>query len=157
MPTRWCCVPPTRVDLLELICGEFLAQAVPDKQFRLDGPEIRIGREATAALALAFHELTMNALTHGALDRNRGTIEVCWNTDSHDGEACLHLLWREYGVGLRELSPRHRGFGTELLERMLPYELSARPQIEYTPEGAHVELHIPARAEATIWRTTSPR
>jgi two-component system CheB/CheR fusion protein len=149
--------PEEGVDLHELICGEFLAQAVREEHFKLTGPEIRIGREATAAIALTFHELTMNALSHGALDKSRGSVDVSWSTAGQNGEECLYLGWRESGAALSKLAPRHRGFGFELLERMLSYELSARPRIQFTPEGAHIELYIPTRAEPRIWRTPAHR
>ena len=147
--------PEEGVDLHELVCGELLAQAVQEEQSTIRGPDIRIARESAAAFALVFHELTMNALVHGALGDARGTVEISWSTASANGTEYLHLDWREHGARLTELSPPHKGFGTELLERMLPYELSAIARIEFLPEGAHIELHVPALAEATSWRAAA--
>lgn len=149
--------PEEGLDLQEILCGELLAQAVPDERYRIRGPEIRIGREAAAAIALTFHELTMNAISHGALGNALGTLEVSWHAGREDGSENLYLKWHESGVALADVAPRHKGFGTELLERMLPYELNASPNIEYSPDGMHIELHIPTGSQATIWRLPTQR
>src|SRR5436190_761256 len=64
--------PQQGIDLEELVHGELLTQAVPERCYRAIGPETRIGHEAAAPLALALHELAMNALLHGALGESDG-------------------------------------------------------------------------------------
>jgi hypothetical protein len=72
-----------------------------------------------------------------------------------DGE-WLRIRWIERGVPLAQPPPHRKGFGFELIERMLPYELGARTLIDLSSEGARVELLIPSLcAGATIWRPTS--
>jgi two-component system CheB/CheR fusion protein len=68
----------------------------------------------------------------------------------------LRLRWVERGAQLAHAQPQHKGFGHELLERMLPYELGARTTIDFSSDGARVELMIPSTAAgATIWRPAS--
>jgi two-component system CheB/CheR fusion protein len=144
--------PPEGVDLQEIVCGEVLSQAVPQERFHIDGPEIRIARESAASLALAFHELTMNAIAHGALATAAGQIEVAWRTLHESGSPWLQLNWHERGLTLNDVRPARKGFGCELIERMLPYELNATTHFRLTPEGVRVEFMIPGTAGTPVWR-----
>ena len=149
--------PEEGVDFHEIVSAALLAQSVAEHQYQLEGPEIRITRPAAAPLALAFHELTINAQEHGALVRDPGRIEVTWKTFKQGEADWLTIRWREYGVSLDpEIQPR-KGFGYELIERMLPYELGARTHLEWTAGGIEVQLHIPALAGGEVWRTGQDR
>jgi two-component system CheB/CheR fusion protein len=145
--------PADGVDLQEIVCAELLSQAVAEARYSIEGPEIRIARESASSLALAFHELTLNALEHGALTRSRGWLEVTWHPCHQDGTDWLQVRWCEHRPADQVSACGAKGFGWELIERMLPYELSARTRIELAPEGVRVELLIPAVASVTIWRT----
>jgi two-component system CheB/CheR fusion protein len=144
--------PPEGVDLQEIVCAELLSQAVAEKQYRIDGPEIRVERESATSLALAFHELSLNALEHGALTHPHGTIVVSWLPCHQDGTDWLQVRWSEHWPARPLASGGRKGFGSELIERMLPYELSARTRMELGGEGIRVELLIPAAASVTVWR-----
>jgi len=149
--------PPEGVDLQEMVCGELLSQALLDEQFKVDGPAIRVSREATAAIALALHELTVNAMTHGALARRGGRVIVSWSTQQQDGADSLHFIWAEHGGVLAH--PTRRGFGWELFERMLPYELNARTALEFSNEGLRAQFSMPATATSPTWQldTVDPK
>jgi two-component sensor histidine kinase len=147
--------PADGVDLQEIVCAELLAQSVAETRYSIEGPEIRIARESATSLALAFHELTLNALEHGALTRSRGSIEVTWRPSHQDGTDWLQVRWCEHRPFGKITARGAWGFGWELIERMLPYELSARTRIELPDEGARVELLIPAVTSVVIWRTAS--
>jgi two-component sensor histidine kinase len=147
--------PADGVDLQEIVCAELLAQAVAETRYSIEGPEIRIARESATSLALAFHELTLNALEHGALTRSRGTIEVTWRPSHQDGTDWLQVRWCEHRPAGDVTARGAKGFGWELIERMLPYELSARTRIELPDEGVRVEMLIPAVANVVIWRSAS--
>ena len=60
--------PDDGVDLDELTHGELLAQAIPERRYKVIGPDTRIGREAVMPVALALHELAVNALIHATYD-----------------------------------------------------------------------------------------
>jgi two-component system, chemotaxis family, CheB/CheR fusion protein len=143
--------PHEGVDLQEIVCGELLAQTVPDEKYSIGGPEIRIAREPAAALGLAFHELSVNAMTHGAFAAPHGRVEVRWSIRGENGGSWLRIQWREHDVG-GTTKPSHKGFGMELVERMLPYELSARTTVDFASDGVRVQLLIPQAAATPIWR-----
>jgi two-component sensor histidine kinase len=147
--------PGEGADLQEIVRTELLAQAVAEVRYSIEGPEIRIARESAASLALAFHELTVNALEHGALARSRGWIEVSWRPCRRDGTDWLEIRWIENRASNGPLAHSEKGFGWELIERMLPYELSARTRIELALEGIRVELLIPAFGSVMTWRTAN--
>ena len=147
--------PPEGVDLYELVSEELMAQAIPDSQFYLEGPEIRVAPEAATPLTLAFHELTVNALTYGAFSTPMGRVSIVWSIAPDPATAQpaeLAFMWRETGVKLIDPPQPKKGFGTEVLERLLPYELNARTTFDTTRHGIQVSLAIPAKAGGVLWR-----
>src|SRR3546814_20161415 len=42
--------------------------------------------------------------------------------------------------------PRRRGYGSELIERALRYQLEARTMLEFGPDGAHCSIAVPITA-----------
>jgi two-component system CheB/CheR fusion protein len=96
-------------------------------------------------LALALHELATNAFKHGALKDSRGRIDIRWQMLDWMGTPRLELTWVESGVGLDEpeASSLRRGFGRELLEHALPYQLDATTKLDLAPDGIHFSAVIP--------------
>jgi two-component sensor histidine kinase len=105
---------------------------------------VPLDSKAAERLSLAIHELTTNAVKHGALTNGTGRIAIEWTAGPGEGGGDeLHLSWRESGVGIETLKPEREGFGMELLARSLPYDLSAETRVELTPTGLHFELRLP--------------
>jgi two-component system CheB/CheR fusion protein len=126
-------VPDAGADLMELASAEFLAQGVPEERVTLTGPSVPLAASVAASLALALHELTTNAIKFGALSATHGRVAVHWKENEQDG--FLRLEWRESGVPILLTAPPTHGFGVELLENTLPYELGARTSVELAPGG----------------------
>jgi two-component system, chemotaxis family, CheB/CheR fusion protein len=145
-------VPEEGVDLQELICAEILSQSIPDDRYELRGPEIRLAPDFAAPLGLAIHELTLNALVHGAFATPAGRVAVTWACVRENDADWLRLDWRESSAARAITSHPRRGFGRELIERTLKYELCARTSVEFNPGGVSVAILIPAQADTTIWR-----
>jgi two-component system CheB/CheR fusion protein len=144
--------PEEGVDLRELVLAPLLAQSVAEYQYKVDGPEIRITPTSAVPLALALHELTVNAQDYGAVRSDAGRIDVTWQPFSTNGSDWLEVLWCERGSDLDPDAPRRKGFGAELIERMLPYELAARSRIDWVAAGIRVQLLIPAVAGTVVWQ-----
>jgi two-component sensor histidine kinase len=138
-------VPHAGADLIELASGEFLAQGVPEERVILAGPSVALSGNVAASLALALHELTTNAIKFGALSAAQGRVSVAWKENEQDG--FLRLEWREAGVPILLTAPRTSGFGVELLENMLPYELGARTSLELAPGGLTCVIEFRPRKE----------
>jgi PAS domain S-box-containing protein len=104
----------------------------------VEGDEVSLPPQTAGALGLALHELATNALKHGALAAAAGRIRVAWNL----GDDRLRLDWRESG-GPPVSPPTHRGFGSVLIERSIPYELGGRVDLDFAPEGLRCTIAFP--------------
>lgn len=134
--------PDASLDLEMILRDELRAAAVGDDRARIEGPPVRLPDRIAQALALAFHELVTNAIKHGALTRPRGRIEVGWQVDRAGSAPVLRLAWTER-AGPPLAPPRHRGFGTELLERTLAYNVGATTNLDYRPSGLDCRIDVP--------------
>nr|WP_279596064.1 sensor histidine kinase [Methylobacterium sp. J-059] len=130
------------VELRDLITRNPAPFAEPDR-IGMTGPTVRLGPEATVSLGLAFNELTLNALTVGALAGIDGHLSVTWETaDSGDGRGpCLHLDWVERHDRMRGI-PTRRGFGRRFLENALMRQLDGGVTLALGPDGVHCHLDL---------------
>jgi two-component system, chemotaxis family, CheB/CheR fusion protein len=137
-----------RVDLEELVRDELLSHgAREDEQVHVQGPAVQLRDRAADIFALALHELATNAVKYGALTTPKGRISVTWRMYNTSGGPRLTLEWRENGVAVLDAQPTRRGFGRELLEQGLPYELGAATSLEFAPGGVRCSIEIPLPAE----------
>ncbi|WP_210528749.1 PAS domain-containing protein [Rubellimicrobium arenae] len=132
----------TGVDLETLLRDEMQGAAVSEDRLRLAGPPVRLPNRMVELMALTVHELTTNAIKYGALAAPDGMIAVEWTLEGA-GPPRLSLRWSETGRVARRPASRRRGFGTELLERMLPYSLGAQTRVDLRPDGLLCEIELP--------------
>lgn len=123
-------------DLLVASLAQTVDPAAPE--IRIDGPAVRLSPDSAQTLALAFHELTNNAIQHGALSAPGGRIEIVW---ARDGDV-VNLTWRESGGRPVQRSDR-RGFGRVLLERLVGASLGGSAELEFRPEGVSWQIRFP--------------
>jgi two-component system CheB/CheR fusion protein len=131
------------VDLEELVREEMLSAAANEEQLTIAGPPVRLRGEAAETFALALHELATNAMKYGALASPEGRLAVRWRLVNTSGGQRLSVEWRESGVAAVDLAPKRAGFGRELLERGLPYELGASTSLEFSPGGVRAQIELP--------------
>ena len=133
--------------LRELVQGELAAIGVTPGSERVvvDGPPVTLPDQAMQLLALALHELATNALKHGALKDSRGRVDVRWQMLDPMDTPRLELTWVESGIGLDgpKASSLRRGFGRELLEHALPYQLDATTKLDVAQDGIRFSAVIP--------------
>jgi len=100
----------------------------------IDGPAVSLSEHAAGGLALAFHELTTNAIKYGALRAEKGTISITWTlTPGNDGEA-FSMEWKETG-GPPVRPPSSEGFGAMVIRQSVARERAGRIVMDYLPEG----------------------
>lgn len=134
--------PAAGTDLGQLVADELLAHAAREgNRLRISGPAVRLRPRATEILGLAMHELALNAVKFGSLSGIEGHLSVDWTMD----ERSLDIIWKEAGLRFDPGRPRRRGFGSEVLERRVPYELKAHALWELEPDGMRYEMIIPAK------------
>lgn len=107
-------------------------------------------------LILALHELATNAGKHGALSCAGGRVLVEVLLQENRGAS---IVWRETGGPAPEQRQPRRGFGSVLLERVLPSDLGPSAEVDllfetsglvatitFTPIAADLELPVLASA-----------
>ncbi|MBR1127971.1 CheR family methyltransferase [Bradyrhizobium iriomotense] len=135
--------PEGGVDLEYLVIEELLAyNAHEGEQVRASGPSVRFQPKAAETFALAIHELATNALKYGALSQPRGRLEISWRIDGAVELPQLLFEWRERG-GPSVTPPPRKGFGTELLERTLAFELKGQTTMSFHASGLTCLIAIP--------------
>lgn len=111
-------------------------------RFVLLGPPVDLSADLAVPVSMVFHELTTNAVRYGALSVPGGYVEIRWNVDEVEGARKLHLEWREVG-GPSVSEPQHRGFGSTLLQRVLPMQCNAEVEVEYASQGLRFRMDAP--------------
>ncbi len=126
-------------NLREIVARSLTATMGKDcDRYSLDGPKVTLAPQAAVALAMVIHELSTNALKHGAFSNDDGLVGVRWGIESDDDNSTLWLDWRESG-GPAVTEPERRGFGSRLIARGFGGR-NDRSRIEYAAEGFHCRL-----------------
>jgi PAS domain S-box-containing protein len=147
-----------RITFDELLRTELMGHGIPagegqGPQVVLRGPDgIRLRSASVQTFALALHELTTNALKHGALSSPEGRLEVSWlRIGGSRGQGLLRVEWCESGgpgADRESRDPPRRGYGRELIERALPYQLGAETSYELRPDGVRCTITLPVSGPA---------
>lgn len=138
-----------RITFDELIRTEIQAHGAedgPGQQVTLDGPTgIRLRSSNVQTLALGIHELATNAVKYGGLSDPAGRLHVAWRLIPREGGGeCLHVVWEETAPTRIDPTAIGRGgYGRELIERALPYQLRAATHYDMRPEGVRCTLTLP--------------
>lgn len=106
-----------------------------------EGPDIRLAPNEALSLGLALHELATNAAKYGALSTPDGRIFVHWSLEAPEIAA---VAWREEG-GPDVRAPTRRGFGVELIEKIVSQELHSKVDLRFLPTGVECLLRVPVR------------
>jgi two-component sensor histidine kinase/CheY-like chemotaxis protein len=111
-------------------------------EFRLIliGPDVILQPRAFIPMALVAHELATNSQKYGALSAASGQITL---TTSADAQGNINISWREAG-GPPVSKPTRRGFGSTLLEQVIPFELNGTCSPKFAPEGYSIDIVLPA-------------
>ncbi|MCR5876902.1 PAS domain S-box protein [Phenylobacterium sp. J426] len=145
------------VDLEMLIREELLAQNTDDDVVDLSGPDIELAPKAAEVLTLAIHEWATNATKYGAFAQAGASLEVRWWLERGERETNrLRLVWLERGVRMIAANPRRAGFGSELIQQRVPYELRGTGRVELLPGGVRAEISFPLVHGASILATHAP-
>jgi two-component sensor histidine kinase len=83
-----------------------------------------------------------NAIKYGALRASGcGRVEIAWDEQPDgNGHRRQRLDWLETGVST---APARRGFGRELIEIILPYELDAETRLTFGDDGLCCSIILP--------------
>ncbi|WP_348626417.1 HWE histidine kinase domain-containing protein [Mesorhizobium sp. AA23] len=116
--------------------------AVSSDAIEIDrGPPVHLNAKQLMSLGLALHELAMNALKYGALSKAGGQVHVRWVIEQGD-DRLLRLTWSESG-GPGVAPPVSTGYGTQLIQYAVAYDLGGKVEPSYATTGLNVEMAIP--------------
>ena len=135
--SEWGTTPLLAVLEAELAPYANSAEAMLD----LQGPEVDLAPNDALSFGLAIHELATNASKYGALSVEHGKLSVHW---TRLGDELVEVVWQE-GNGPPVSQKRSRGFGTELIEKIVAHELKHPVDLDFAPEGVRCVLRVPVR------------
>ena len=117
-----------------------------DERVEIVGPHVELAPNDALSLGLAVHELATNAAKYGALSSAAGQVTIAWTKITHDR---VRLEWRERG-GPPVAAEPGRGFGTDLIEKIVAHEFGTPVELAYEPGGVSCVLTIPVREPTTF-------
>lgn len=107
-------------------------------QIAVDGPEISLPAGEALMLSMAIHELTTNSLKHGALRDETGKLSVTW---SRSGRTGFNFDWHET-VASAVTAPSRTGFGSMILDTIVPNQLGGAASRDFAPGGLHYRIMV---------------
>jgi len=116
---------------------QLITEEAGDARVVMHGPSTLISPRLAQPLAIIFHELVSNAIQHGALLNNRGTVEVDWGVRPDR----LTVQWQEHGAHVRS-PPSVMGLGLSLVHSIIERQLSGDMSVTWAEPFA-VQLAIP--------------
>lgn len=120
---------------------ELTPYAGADAEITIEGPDIQLAPNDALSLGLAVHELTTNAAKYGALSQPGGKVTAQWE---YEGEELVVVRWQERG-GPPVSPERKKGFGTELIQKIVAHELRQPVDLRFEAEGVSCTLRVPIR------------
>ena len=127
---------------LEAIVRRALAIADTTKVQVKPGPQVRLPTSQVPPISMLLHEMTTNALKHGALSAEEGTVRVTWALNDETTPRILQIDWvEENGPAVRP--PDRHGFGMRLIEHTAHVELDGEAELAFEPEGLRAKVKLP--------------
>jgi two-component sensor histidine kinase len=111
---------------------------------RMTGEDCELPPHHTLGMTMVLHELTTNALKHGALSTPQGRIEIAWTLDRSGSDTLLDVSWRERGGPTTHPPNGRKGFGMRLMSRA--FAGAGTAVLRFEPDG--VVCHIALRLSA---------
>ncbi|MHC5114943.1 MAG: GAF domain-containing protein [Planctomycetota bacterium] len=130
---------------LHELANRILEPYGPEK-ILLEGEEVVLPASVAPALCMVLQELASNATKYGALAVPEGRITLEWTAGpgagGDGGRRKLRVKWTERN-GPAVGPPKRRGFGTELIEHMISYQLHGESDLDFQEAGVRCSLTVP--------------
>jgi two-component sensor histidine kinase/FixJ family two-component response regulator len=131
------------VDVEELVGGQLAHFGdLVGRRIFIDGQPLRLTAAAAQALGMALHELSTNAVKHGVLSGEEGSITIAWHVEVMDAGQRFTITWLQRG-GLPVIPPAHRGFGTTVVTKMAQMSLDGEAKLDFPSSGLRWQLSCP--------------
>lgn len=132
-------------NLSEIVAAEVAPYRTGEKDApSIEGDDLALDPKEVLSLGMALHELTTNAVKHGALSVPGGSVTVtASNTGGEWTDLPRTIVWKERG-GPKVTAPKHRGFGSFLIERVLKSDLKGEASMKFEEDGVRCCIALPA-------------
>lgn len=117
-----------------------------DHHVKVSGPDVELAPNDALSFGLAIHELATNAAKYGAFSVPDGKVSVIW-TMVEDNLAEVEWLERDGPPVEQEL---RRGFGTELIEKIIAHEFKHAVNLSFNPSGVRCVMRVPVRRRGSF-------
>jgi two-component sensor histidine kinase len=118
------------------------------KRLTFGGPKLAVSEATGGGLALGIHELTTNAIKHGALSVPDGTVSFQWHTEDAGADEIVIMEWIERGKA-QTSPPAREGYGGRVIKFIPSREKNGKVEIDYLPDGYYCRVSF-ARAKAAV-------
>lgn len=133
------------IDVAELVNGQLAHFGdLMGGRIVLDGQSLNLSATAAQVVGMVVHELSTNAVKHGALSEEAGRVEISWRVETSDTGERFTIRWIER-CDRPVVVPTHRGFGTTVITKMAQMGLDGETQLNYPPSGLRWELACPIK------------
>ena len=124
--------------------NELLQVELASVMDRIDvsGRDALLKSKAAQSLSLLFYELMTNSTKHGALSTCDGRVTVGWEVNDSGSGRIFCFRWQEHNHEIAT-QPTRQGFGTTLLTRLVPADLSGCATLNYESGSLRYELEAP--------------
>lgn len=134
----------TRASATEATVVDVVLQAITpfrtsEERFHISGPPIMLSSKQALSLSLALHELATNAVKYGSLSNETGGVRIAWSGGRPDTDDAFILRWIEEG-GPPVLAPARTGFGSRIIQTVMPHDFGGEATLSYDPPGVRFEL-----------------
>lgn len=126
-------------DLRQIIEDELAPYRGGEAAVGVDGAAIMLRPMVAQAVGLAIHEMTTNAVKHGALSCASGQLSVNWETSREE----IVLKWIESGCPAASAAPADKGFGMRVINRIVAQQLGGQATFDWLKEGISATFTLP--------------
>jgi two-component sensor histidine kinase len=120
----------------------YRSNPVPSK-LTISGQDLMVSPKPAVVLALAFHELAINALKYGALSAAAGHVDIRWSVEPGDQ---LNIAWTEQRRPARAPTRAARLRLADRRDWPCPTNWAARWTSTIAPEGLRCRIRSPLTA-----------
>jgi two-component sensor histidine kinase len=142
--------------LRAILEAELTAYDDPERpRVRLEGEDIHVPDDIALATGMTVHEFTTNAAKYGALSAPGGSLLVRWGVEGEADRRTLVIEWHEHG-GPAVAPPTRKGFGSQLIERVVTRQLQGEVRTAFEPDGLKARIAFPLAATPPMKATPEP-
>ncbi|MCQ4633984.1 sensor histidine kinase [Shinella sp. CPCC 100929] len=129
----------TEASVVDVVLEATAPFRTSEGRFHIGGPPIMLSSKQSLSLSLALHELATNAVKYGALSNAAGKVRIEWVAGRPDTEDAFVFRWiEEDGPVVR--TPARQGFGSRIIQMVLPHDFGGEAVLSHDPLGIRFEL-----------------